>query len=64
MLEEIAASIAFLAVVRNVDCMSIFFERDFSNGDIPLGRGVNCSVVVDDDDDEEEVVLLVTVEYS
>jgi hypothetical protein len=28
--------------------MSIFFERDFSNGDIPLGMGVSDS---DDDDD-------------
>jgi hypothetical protein len=29
--------------------MSIFLERDFSNGDIPFGMGVSDS---DDDDDD------------
>ena len=30
--------------------MSIFLERDFSNGDIPFGMGVSDS---DDDDDDD-----------
>ena len=46
---DIAASIARLASLRKSACMSIFLERDFSNGDIPFGMGVSDS---DDDDDD------------
>jgi len=38
----IAASIARLAVLRNSAWISIFFESDFSKGDIPFGMGDNC----------------------
>lgn len=50
---------ARLAFWRKSACTSIFFERDFSNGEIPLGSGVR-----DDDVDGCELDLLVEADTN